>query len=113
MAGFYGSNGNVSVDPVNIVKLMLLLFWMISVASGSRCALFILRSDYLWFLGYGLEDEVPIHSVLSKASLYVACLDSAEAVPQRGLPLCLSRMANQHDFVARLTLASAIVNAQS
>lgn len=26
-----------------------------------------LRLDYLWFLGYGLEDEVPNHSVLSKA----------------------------------------------
>jgi hypothetical protein len=26
-----------------------------------------LRLDYLWFLGYGLEDEIPNHSVLSKA----------------------------------------------
>jgi transposase len=26
VAGFYGSNGNVSVDPVIIIKLMLLLF---------------------------------------------------------------------------------------
>ena len=26
-----------------------------------------LRIDYLWFLGYGLEDEIPHHSVLSKA----------------------------------------------
>jgi IS5 family transposase len=25
------------------------------------------RLDWLWFLGYGLEDEVPNHSVLSKA----------------------------------------------
>ena len=25
------------------------------------------RLDYLWFLGYGLDDEVPDHSVLSKA----------------------------------------------
>jgi IS5 family transposase len=25
------------------------------------------RLDYLWFLGYGLEDEIPDHSVLSKA----------------------------------------------
>ena len=26
-----------------------------------------LRIDYLWFLGYSLEDEIPNHSVLSKA----------------------------------------------
>jgi len=25
------------------------------------------RLDYLWFLGYGLDDTVPNHSVLSKA----------------------------------------------
>jgi len=25
------------------------------------------RLDYLWFLGYGLDDKVPNHSVLSKA----------------------------------------------
>jgi hypothetical protein len=25
------------------------------------------RLDYLWFLGYGLDDEIPDHSVLSKA----------------------------------------------
>jgi Transposase domain (DUF772) len=25
------------------------------------------RLDYLWFLDYGLDDEVPNHSVLSKA----------------------------------------------
>jgi len=25
------------------------------------------RLDYLWFLGYGLDDEIPHHSVLSKA----------------------------------------------
>ena len=25
------------------------------------------RLDWLWFLGYDLEDEIPNHSVLSKA----------------------------------------------
>ena len=27
VAGCYGSNGNVSVDPVVIIKMMILLFW--------------------------------------------------------------------------------------
>ena len=35
VAGCYGSNGNVSVDPVIIVKLMLCCFWIIFAASGS------------------------------------------------------------------------------
>ena len=67
VAGFYGSNGNVSVDPVIIVKLMLLLFLDDVRSERELIRIAPLRLDYLWFLGYGLEDEVPNHSVLSKA----------------------------------------------
>jgi len=63
----YGRNGNVSVDPVVIMKMMLLLF-LDNVSSERELMRVIpLRIDYLWYLGYGLEDEVPTHSVLSKA----------------------------------------------
>src|SRR3984893_17871476 len=48
VAHSYGSKGNVSVDP-EVMKV---------IAE---------RLDYLWFLGYGLDDEIPGHSVLSKA----------------------------------------------
>ena len=67
VAGFYGSNGNVSVDPVIIVKLMLLLFLDDVRSERELMRIVPLRLDYLWFLGYGLEDEVANHSVLSKA----------------------------------------------
>lgn len=67
VAQFYGANGNISIDPVQIMKTMLLLF-MDDVASERELMRVIsLRIDYLWFLGYGLEDEVPHHSVLLKA----------------------------------------------
>ena len=64
---FYGNNGNVSVDPVIIMKMMLLLFWDNVASERELMRIIPLRIDYLWFLGYGLEDEVPHHSVLSKA----------------------------------------------
>jgi len=64
---FYGSNGNVSVDPVIIMKMMLLLFWDNVAGERELMRVIPLRIDYLWFLGYGLEDEIPHHSVLSKA----------------------------------------------
>jgi transposase len=67
VAGFYGSKGNVSVDPVIIVKLMLLLFLDDVRSERELMRIVPLRLDYLWFLGYDLEDEVPNHSVLSKA----------------------------------------------
>lgn len=63
----YGHNGNVSVDPVVILKMMFLLFY--DNVSSERELMRIIpeRLDYLWFLGYGLNDEIPDHSVLSKA----------------------------------------------
>ena len=67
VAGFYGRNGQVSVDPVIIMKLMLVLFLDDVRSERELLRVLPLRLDYLWFLGYGLEDEVPHHSVLSKA----------------------------------------------
>lgn len=63
----YGYNGNESVDPAVIMKMMFLLF-LDNVASERELMRIIAeRLDYLWFLGYGLDDEIPNHSVLSKA----------------------------------------------
>ena len=67
VSGCYGRNGNVSVDPVIVLKMMLLLFWDNVSSERELMRVIPLRIDYLWFLGYSLEDEVPNHSVLSKA----------------------------------------------
>lgn len=67
VAPFYGNNGHVGIDPIILVKMMLLMF-LDDIASERELAGVIReRLDYLWFLGYGLDDEVPNHSVLSKA----------------------------------------------
>ena len=65
--GFYGHNGHVGTDPVILVKMMLLLFLDDVPSERELMAVIRERLDYLWFLGYGLDDEVPDHSVLSKA----------------------------------------------
>jgi transposase len=64
---FYGHNGHVGTDPIILVKMMLLLF--LDDVPSERELMEVIRErlDYLWFLGYGLDDEVPNHSVLSKA----------------------------------------------
>ena len=64
---FYGHNGNESVDPVIIVKLMLLLFLDDVPSERELLRVTAMRIDYRWFLGYDLTDAVPHHSVLSKA----------------------------------------------
>ena len=63
----YGLNGNVSVPPPIILKMMLLLI-LYNVRSERELMLTIPeRMDWMWFLGYDLDDEIPNHSVLSKA----------------------------------------------
>lgn len=67
VAEFYGNNGHVGVDPVILVKMMLLMFLDDVASERELVGVIAERLDYLWFLGYGLDDEVPNHSVLSKA----------------------------------------------
>ena len=63
----YGYNGHVSTDPVILLKMMFLLFWDDIASERELMSVIPERLDYLWFLGYGLDDEIPNHSVLSKA----------------------------------------------
>ena len=67
VASFYGKDGHESEDPIVIMKLMLLLF--MDDVSSERELMRIVgeRLDYLWFLDFDLDDEIPNHSVLSKA----------------------------------------------
>ncbi len=63
----YGGNGNVSIPPPVILKMMLLLILYNVRSERELMDTIPLRLDWLWFLGYDLDSEVPDHSVLSKA----------------------------------------------
>jgi transposase len=67
VADCYGYNGNVSVDPEVIMKMMFLLFFDDIPSERELMCIIPERLDYLWFLDYGLDDPIPDHSVLSKA----------------------------------------------
>jgi len=63
----YGLNGHVSVPPPIILKMMLLLLLYNVRSERELIATIPERLDWLWLLGYDLDDEIPNHSVLSKA----------------------------------------------
>jgi transposase len=67
VADEYRYNGNVSVPPSIILKLMFLLFFYDVPSERELIATIPERLDWLWFLGYNLDDKAPDHSVLSKA----------------------------------------------
>jgi len=49
----YGYNGNVSVDPAVILKMMFLLFYDNLPSERELMKVIPERLDYLWFLGTG------------------------------------------------------------
>jgi len=63
----YGKNGNESVAPEVILKMMFLLFFDDIKSERELMEVIAERLYYLWFLDYGLEEKVRDHSVLSKA----------------------------------------------
>ena len=63
----YGERGNVSVPPPVILKMMLLLILYNVRSEREFMNTLPMRLDWLWFLDYDLDSEIPNHSVLSKA----------------------------------------------
>ncbi|MFC1454210.1 transposase [Verrucomicrobiota bacterium] len=57
----------MSEDPAVILKMMFLLFFDDISSERELMRIIAERMDYLWFLGYRLDDDIPDHSVLSKA----------------------------------------------
>src|SRR5438876_12249253 len=67
VAHCYGRNGNESVAPEVILKMMFLLLFDEIKSERELMEVMGERLDYLWFLDYGLDQKIPDHSVLSKA----------------------------------------------
>jgi transposase len=67
VADTYGANGNVSLPPPVLLKLMLLLVLYNVRSERELMSTLPERLDWLWFLGLDLDSPIPDHSVLSKA----------------------------------------------
>src|SRR5438874_8016708 len=67
VAHCYEHNGNESVPPEVILKMIFLLFFDDIASERELMEVVGERLDYLWFLDYGLDEKVADYSVLSKA----------------------------------------------
>ncbi len=67
VAPLYGRNGNESIDPTVLLKLMFLAYFHGVRSERELMRQLPLRLDWLWFCGLDLDGEMPDHSVLSKA----------------------------------------------
>ena len=64
---YYSHTGQPSVDPVVLFKLSLLGYLFGMMSERRLCEEAGLNLAWRWFLGYELDEEIPDHSVLSKA----------------------------------------------
>lgn len=86
--GYYGKDGQKSIDPVVFFKLCLIGYF--NNISGDR-GLIRYCSDSLaarWFLGYDLDESLPVHSTLSRTRSLFG-LELYEEVFQEVLGLCV------------------------
>ena len=63
----YGYNGNQSIDPAVVLKLMFLLFYENVKSERALADQLPARLDWLWFCDYDIDNKTPNHSVISKA----------------------------------------------
>ena len=64
---YYGVKGNVSVPPLVLLKMMRLLFLYHVPSERELLRRLSYQMDWVWFLGYDFDSELPDHRVLSKA----------------------------------------------
>ena len=66
---FYARDGKPSIDPIVVFKIYL-LGYLFGISSERRIMREItVNLAYRWYLGYDLDEELPDHSVLTKARL--------------------------------------------
>jgi transposase len=65
-AGFYGIEGQKSIDPVVFFKLLLFGYLENQPSDRRIVHAASMRLDVLYFIGYDIDEELPWHSTLSR-----------------------------------------------
>jgi len=66
---YYSHTGKPSIDPIVLVK-MILVGYLFNIRSERKLVEEIsLNLAYRWYIGYDLDEEVPNHSIFSKARI--------------------------------------------
>lgn len=87
---YYGSEGQMSIDPVVFFKLML-VGYLENLGSDRRIInTASMRLDILYFIGYNIDDPLPWHSTLSRTrQLYGE--EVFKALFKKVLKLCIDK----------------------
>nr|WP_282160908.1 transposase [Ulvibacterium marinum] len=94
--GYYGESGQKSIDPVVFFKLCLVGYLENIISDRKLIDHCSMRLDILYFIGYGIDEELPWHSTISRTrQLFPE--DVFEEVFTRVLAMCVeSGMVSGH-----------------
>jgi len=84
---YYSHTGQPSVDPVVLFKTLLIGYFYGITSERKLMDEIQVNLAYRWFLGYDLDENIPDHSVLSKARVRFGA-EVFEGFFQRSIELC-------------------------
>ena len=64
---YYSHTGKPSIDPVVLVKMLLIGYLFDTRSERKLVEEISLNLAYRWYIGYDLDEEIPNHSIFSKA----------------------------------------------
>ena len=67
LAPFYSHTGRPSIDPELMIRMLIVGYVFAIRSERQLCAEVQVNLAYRWFCGLGIEDEIPNHSVFSRA----------------------------------------------
>jgi transposase len=68
LASQYSSLGRPSIDPVLMIRMLILGYVFAIRAESQLCREVQVNLAYRWFCGLSIEDKIPDHSAFSRAS---------------------------------------------
>ncbi len=105
----YGTTGNPSVDPVVLIKMMLIGYFYNIISERQLAAHIQMNLAYRWYLGYDIDESTPNHSVISKARTRFSAKVFSQ-IFQRVVQLCINAGLVQAD---NLLVDSTLVKANA
>ncbi len=67
LAPFYSHTGRPSIDPELMIRMLIVGYVFAILSERQLCAEVQVNLAYRWFCGLSIEDEIPDHSVFSRA----------------------------------------------
>src|SRR5262245_6288942 len=113
LASYYSSRGRPSIDPVLMIRMLIVGTFLPSARSGCSREVQV-NLAYRWFCGLSIEDKIPDHSAFSRArNLLLRNSDIFRRLFGRVVEACIAAgLVGGEGFAVDASLIAADANKQ-